>query len=55
MHCGDVVTKDVNAAMATIKTKCTLQVVDWSSTWFGMNYQHPPPCLPAPTSHGRRS
>ncbi|KAF8307973.1 hypothetical protein TcBrA4_0002670 [Trypanosoma cruzi] len=30
MYRGDVVPKDVNAAVATIKTKRTIQFVDWS-------------------------
>jgi tubulin alpha len=29
MYGGDVVPKDVNAAIATIKTKRTIQFVDW--------------------------
>ena len=38
--------KDVNAAVATIKTKRTIQFVDWCPTGFkcGINYQ-PPGCL----------
>ena len=31
---GDVVPKDVNAAIATIKTKRTIQFVDWCPTGF---------------------
>merc|ERR1712058_209196 len=44
---GDVVPKDVNAAVATIKTKRTIQFVDWSPTGFkcGINYQ-PPTVVP---------
>ena len=30
MYRGDVVPKDVNASVATIKTKRTIQFVDWS-------------------------
>merc|ERR1712093_557394 len=43
MYRGDVVPKDVNAAVATIKTKRTIQFVDWSPTGFkcGINYQPP--------------
>ena len=43
MYRGDVVPKDVNAAVATIKTKCTIQFVDWCPTGFkcGINYQPP--------------
>ena len=38
---GDVVPKDVNAAIANIKTKRTIQFVDWCPTGFkvGINYQ----------------
>jgi tubulin alpha len=47
MYRGDVVPKDVNAAVATIKTKRTIQFVDWCPTGFkcGINYQ-PPMCVP---------
>ncbi|ESS58250.1 hypothetical protein TCDM_12392 [Trypanosoma cruzi Dm28c] len=47
MYLGDVVPKDVNAAVATIKTKRTIQFVDWSPTGFkcGINYQ-PPTVVP---------
>jgi len=51
MYRGDVVPKDVNAAIATIKTKRTIQFVDWCPTGFkcGINCESPfPPriCLP---------
>ena len=41
MYRGDVVPKDVNASVATIKTKRTIQFVDWCPTGFkcGINYQ----------------
>ncbi|KAH0699081.1 hypothetical protein KY284_013296 [Solanum tuberosum] len=41
MFRGDVVPKNVNVAVATIKTKCTIQFVDWCPTGFkcGINYQ----------------
>jgi hypothetical protein len=41
------VPKDVNAAVATIKTKRTIQFVDWCPTGFkcGINYQ-PPTVVP---------
>ncbi|KAL5261138.1 hypothetical protein ACHWQZ_G007000 [Mnemiopsis leidyi] len=44
---GDVVPKDVNAAIATIKTKKSIQFVDWCPTGFkvGINYQ-PPTAVP---------
>jgi len=43
MYRGDVVPKDVNAAVANIKTKRTIQFVDWCPTGFkcGINYQPP--------------
>ena len=34
MYRGDVVPKDVNSAIATIKTKRTIQFVDWCPTGF---------------------
>jgi hypothetical protein len=44
-HRGDVVPKDVNSAIATIKTRRDIQFVDWCPTGFkvGINYQ--PPCV----------
>jgi len=47
LYRGDVVPKDVNAAIATIKNKRTVQFVDWSPTGFkvGINYQ-PPTVVP---------
>lgn len=41
LYRGDVVPKDVNAAIAAIKTKRTIQFVDWCPTGFkvGINYQ----------------
>merc|ERR1711977_184352 len=47
MYRGDVIPKDVNAAIATIKTKRTIQFVDWCPTGFkcGINYQ-PPTVVP---------
>ncbi|XP_024634003.2 tubulin alpha chain, partial [Medicago truncatula] len=47
MYRGDVVPKDVNAAVATIRTKRTIQFVDWCPTGFkcGINYQ-PPTVVP---------
>ena len=35
---GDVVPKDVNAAIATIKTKRTIQFVDWCPTGFKVGW-----------------
>ncbi|XP_023285581.1 tubulin alpha-1A chain-like [Seriola lalandi dorsalis] len=47
LYRGDVVPKEVNAAIATIKTKRTIQFVDWCPTGFkvGINYQ-PPTVVP---------
>jgi len=44
---GDVVPKDVNTAIAAIKTKRSVQFVDWCPTGFkvGINYQ-PPTVVP---------
>lgn len=41
MYRGDVVPKDVNQAVSTIKTKRTIQFVDWCPTGFKchINYQ----------------
>merc|ERR1719360_358353 len=39
---GDVVPKDVNAAIATIKTKRTIQFVDWCPTGFKVGINHQP-------------
>ena len=43
MYRGDVVPKDVDAAIATVKSKRTIQFVDWCPTAFkvGINYQSP--------------
>ncbi|CAD7672586.1 unnamed protein product [Nyctereutes procyonoides] len=47
LYRGEVVPKDVNAAIATIKTKRSIQFVDWCPTGFkvGINYQ-PPTVVP---------
>ncbi|KAK4392381.1 Tubulin alpha-1 chain [Sesamum angolense] len=47
MYRGDVAPKDVNTAVATIKTKRAVQFVDWCPTGFkcGINYQ-PPTVVP---------
>jgi len=43
LYRGDVVPKDVNAAITQIKTRRTVQFVDWCPTGFkvGINYQAP--------------
>jgi len=47
MYRGDVVTKETNAAIQALKSKRTIQFVDWSPTGFkcGINY-HPPTPVP---------
>merc|ERR1719472_436888 len=47
LYRGDVVPKDVNAAISTIKSKRSVQFVDWCPTGFkvGINYQ-PPTVIP---------
>ncbi|KAK9504061.1 hypothetical protein O3M35_010496 [Rhynocoris fuscipes] len=47
LYRGDVVPKDVNVAIATIKSKKSIQFVDWCPTGFkvGINYQ-PPTVVP---------
>uniref|UniRef100_A0A8C6PXA4 Uncharacterized protein n=1 Tax=Nothobranchius furzeri TaxID=105023 RepID=A0A8C6PXA4_NOTFU len=47
LYRGDVVPKDVNAAIATIKTKRAIHFVDWCPTGFkvGINYR-PPTVVP---------
>uniref|UniRef100_UPI00358F4022 tubulin alpha chain, testis-specific-like n=1 Tax=Myxine glutinosa TaxID=7769 RepID=UPI00358F4022 len=47
LYRGDVVPKDVNAAIGSIKTKRSIQFVDWSPTGYkvGINYQ-PPTVVP---------
>ena len=37
LYRGDVVPKDVNASIANIKTKRTIQFVDWCPTGFKVN------------------
>ncbi|XP_053319685.1 tubulin alpha-8 chain-like [Spea bombifrons] len=47
LYRGDVMSKDVNAAIAAIKTRKSIQFVDWCPTGFkvGINYQ-PPTVVP---------
>ncbi|EGT33370.1 hypothetical protein CAEBREN_28053 [Caenorhabditis brenneri] len=47
LYRGDVVPKDINTAISTIKTKRAIQFVDWCPTGFkvGINYQ-PPTVVP---------
>jgi len=43
LYRGDVVPKDVNSAIASVKQQKTIQFVDWCPTGFkvGINYQPP--------------
>ena len=43
LYCGDIVPKDVTAAIASIKTKSSIQFVDWCPTGFkvGINNRKP--------------
>jgi len=45
MYRGDVVPKDVNAAVVSIKTKRTIQFVDWCPTGFKVGINHQPPTV----------
>ncbi|WWD15953.1 hypothetical protein CI109_100377 [Kwoniella shandongensis] len=42
---GDVVPKDVNAAVANVRTKRTIQFVDWCPTGFKLGICNEPPAL----------
>lgn len=43
LYRGDVVPKDVNSAIATIKAKHELKFVDWCPTGFKIGINHKPP------------
>ncbi|XP_030071905.1 tubulin alpha-1B chain isoform X2 [Microcaecilia unicolor] len=45
LYRGDVVPKDVNAAIASIKTKKSIQFVDWCPTGFKVGINHQPPTV----------
>ncbi|KAF8592409.1 tubulin-domain-containing protein [Ramaria rubella] len=45
LYRGDVVPKDVNAAVAVIKTKRTIQFVDWCPTGFKLGICNEPPAM----------
>ncbi|KAK6361701.1 alpha-tubulin [Orbilia blumenaviensis] len=45
LYRGDVVTKDVHAAVANVKTKRTIQFVDWCPTGFKIGICNEPPQL----------
>lgn len=37
LYCGDVVSKDVNGTIATIKSKRSIQFVEWMPTGFKLS------------------
>merc|ERR1711926_2303 len=45
LYRGDVVPKDVNQAIANIKTKRTIQFVDWCPTGFKVRINYQPPTV----------
>ncbi|XP_063782840.1 tubulin alpha-8 chain-like [Pseudophryne corroboree] len=45
LYRGDVVPKDVNAAIAVIKTRKSIQFVDWCPTGFKVGINHQPPAV----------
>ena len=45
LYRGDVVSKDVNTSVVTIKTKRTIQFVDWCPTGFKCGINHQPPTV----------
>lgn len=45
MFRGDVVPKDVNAAVSTLKSKKTIKWVDWCKTGFKIGVNHSPPTV----------
>ncbi|OAF70079.1 hypothetical protein A3Q56_02168 [Intoshia linei] len=45
LYRGDVVPKDVNASIAVIKTKRTIQFVDWCPTGFKVGINNEPPSV----------
>ena len=45
MYRGDIVPKVVNAAVATINTKRTIQFVDWCATGFKFSTNYQPPTV----------
>jgi tubulin alpha len=45
LYRGDVASKDVNAAIANIKTKRTIQFVDWCPTGFKVGINNKPPTV----------
>ena len=44
LYRGDVVPQDVTKSISNIKTKRTIQFVDWSPTGFKVGINHQPPC-----------
>jgi len=46
LYRGDVVVKDMNASVATIKTKSTVKIVSWNPTAFKQGVNSAPPVIP---------
>jgi tubulin alpha len=55
LYQGDIVPKDISAAIATIKTKRTIQFVDWCPTGFkcGIGYHYPYHTFPSGDDMGK--
>merc|ERR1719434_420703 len=45
LYRGDVIPRDVNAAVTTIKNKRTIQFVDWCPTGFKIGINNQPPTV----------
>lgn len=45
LYRGDVVPKDVNAAIAAVKSKTNIRFVDWCPTGFKVGINYKPPCI----------
>jgi tubulin alpha len=43
LYRGDVVSKDVNADVAQLKTRCRIRFVDWCPTGFKIGISNEPP------------
>ena len=47
LYRADVVPKDVNAAIATTKTRCSIQLVEWCPAGFKVGIYYQPPIMVA--------
>ena len=45
LYRGDLVPKDVNTAIAVIKSKCSVQFIDWCPTGFKVRINYQPPTV----------